>query len=391
MKISVFFDRYCPFHESKDPGQIPLGLMDNAINSGVITIAKKELADYQPKFELTQKPLNEFYSEKFWLENDSDVIVSYPLEGNSQSALIEKMKLGGKKVVLKLDSDGKIAYPLKRDYFMVPLKERLSFRNIVGDLWWRLPSKSLKMRRHAKVAAQAIKCIELSNGVIIESPDALANLNYFLTAWHRSDLIKKTCWIPNPVQPEFINGEIGSKEKIVVSFGRWDDSQQKNTALMVKTAVAFLEARTDYRFVIFGGGTDLVKTLIENASADVKGRMEVLGFVDRPKIVELLGHAQAVFVPSRWESFSLASGEALCMGCSVVGTPIESLRYLSMQGFSGTVAANFEEEAVLVALLQDAHKWDNNKYEPEKTAQFWRPKLDRRAVAKSIEKLAAVN
>lgn len=391
MKISVFFDRYCPFHESKDPGQIPLGLMDNGLNSSVITTVKKELDGYRPKFVLTQRYMNEFLTEKFWLEDDSDVIVAYPVEGDSQSALIEKMKLGGKKVILKLDSDGKIAYPLQRDYFMVPLKERLSARNVIGDLWWRLASKSQKYRRHAEVAAEAIKCIELSNRVVIECPDALANLNYFLTAWGRSDLIKKTHWLPDPVQPEFINGNIGAKEKVVVSFGRWHDTQQKNTALLVKTAVAFLKSRPDYRFTVFGGGTDSVKTLLADAPQSIRERFEVLGFVDQAKIVELLGLAQMIFVPSRWESFSIASGEALCMGCSVVGTPIESLRFLSMQGFSGSTAATFDGDAVLAALLQDAHKWDQNEYAPVQIAQFWRPKLDRRSVAKSIEHLVAAN
>ena len=41
MKISVFFDVYCPYHESKDPGQIPLGLMDNGVDSSVITVFQK--------------------------------------------------------------------------------------------------------------------------------------------------------------------------------------------------------------------------------------------------------------------------------------------------------------------------------------------------------------
>jgi len=195
-------------------------------------------------------------------------------------------------------------------------------------------------------------------------------------------------FIPDPVTPEFGEGKLGSKEKTVITFGRWDDYQQKNTAVMVKTAIAFVKARPDYRFIVFGGGTDKVNAMFSAAPKSIRERIEVLGFVERPKIKELLGNAQMFFVPSRWESFSIASGEALCMGCSVVGTPLESLYYLTTSGFSGTLTANFKASAILEALLEDAQKWDSDKYNSQGIADFWRPRLNRKAVAKSIADLA---
>jgi hypothetical protein len=60
-----------------------------------------------------------------------------------------------------------------------------------------------------------------------------------------------------------------------------------------------------------------------------------------------------------------------------------------MQGFSGTTTSTLDKKAILAALLQDAIKWDNGEYEPEKIAAFWRAKLDRRIIAKSIENLAS--
>ncbi len=387
MKISVFFDIYCPYHENKDPGQIPLGLMDNGVDSGVITVTKKELANYNPKFVLTQNTRNEYY-EDFWLKNDSDTIVTYHAQGKSNVPLIEKMKLGGKKVILKFDSDGRIAYPLQRHHHRVPLLERLTIRNVISDAYWRLPSKSLKRRKHAAVAAEITKQIELCSAAIIESPEALSNLNYFLAAWGRSNLIKKTHFIPNPVTPEFVEGEISKKDNIAVTHGRWDDFTVKNTGVMVETVVEFLKQRQEYRFIIFGSGTDQVKKLLELAPQNVRDRITIQGFVEHQNVKDMLENAKLLFVPSRWESFSIASAEALCTGCSIVGTPAEALRYLSMQGFSGSIAATFDKEAILAALLQDATKWDNGKYDPEKIAAFWRPILDRKTVAKSIENLA---
>jgi glycosyltransferase involved in cell wall biosynthesis len=388
MKISIFFDIYCPFHETKDPGQIALGLLEIGTSARVIAVSKKELENYHPNFTLTRRTLSEFYDQQFWLKEDSDVVIAYPLQGKSYLPLIEKMKSGGKKVFLKLDSDGRIAYPLQRHYLRVPLRERWSVRDVIGDTWWHLPFESLKRRRHAEVALEAIRQVELSDGVIIESPEALSNLNFFLAAWGRQDLISKTHFIPNPVSPEFVEGEIGKKENIAVAYGRWDDFRQKNTVVMVETAVEFLKERHDYKFVIFGTGTDMVENLLGEIPKEVRERIEILGFVERNKIKGLLAGAKVFFVPSRWESFSISSGEALCSGCSIVGTPVESLRYLSMQGFSGSIAATFDREAILAALLHDAVKWDNGDYDPETIGKFWRAKLDRKTIAKSIQNMA---
>jgi glycosyltransferase involved in cell wall biosynthesis len=390
-KISVFFDLYGPLHENKDIGQIPMGLIENGLDSSVITVTKKELFSHNPKYQIIHHKLEDFYKQEFWVNNDSDVIIAYPLQGASYSPLIEKMKSGGKTVLLKFDSDGRFHFPLQRNYFRIPLRERLTFRNIIGDAYWRLSPQQLKRRRHTKVAYELIRQIELSDSTIIESPDALANLNYVLTAWKRSDLIKKNHFVPNPVDPEYVEGTIGKKDKIVLSFGRWDDFRQKNTRVMAETVVDFLKLKPDFRSVIFGAGTDLVKSFLQDAPEEIKSRIEILGYVEKAKIKELLGISKIFFVPSRWESFSISSAEALCMGCSIVGTPVEALRYLSMQGFSGSISPTFHKEAILASLLQDANKWDRGMYEAEKIAAYWRPKLDRKTVAYSIERLARGN
>jgi glycosyltransferase involved in cell wall biosynthesis len=384
MKLSLFFDGYKPYHEFKDPGQIILGLLEVGINTNLLALTKTDLVNYVPPFSIVENNWNQFNSKQFWLENDSDIILAYTWLSASYTPLIEKIKSIGKKVLIKSDSDGRIEYPLSPSYLREPIFEEATLKNLLRHVWGRMPFKSL----HSKRAAQRIRQIELSDGVIIESPDALSNLNYFLTKWGRRDLIKKTYFVPNPVTPEFIDSEINKKENIVVSYGRWDDFKQKNTWLMVETIVEFLKERRDYTSIIFGTGTEKIESLIGDIPEDIGDRIRVLGFVERDKIKEFLSNARIFFIPSRWESFSIATGEALCMGCSVVGTPVESLRYLSMQGFSGTISSTFEREAILSALLQDSMKWDYGYYEPEKIADFWRAKINRKSVAEQIANLA---
>jgi len=380
MKISLFFDGYLPLHENKDPGQILLGLMEAGINTSLISTRKQGLTDYTPKFPVVQNTLDEFKSEQFWLKNDSDVILAYTWLLDFYTPFIEEMKMSEKQVLVKSDSDGRIGYPLPTSVMRAPLREEKTVRNLARHVWWRFPFKFLHSTK------LKIRQIELSDGVIIESPDALSNLNYFLATWGRRDLIKKTHFIPNPVAPEFITSKIGKKENIIVASGRWAD-KAKNTQLMAKTIVEFLKERRDYSSVIVGTRIEKVQSCIEDIPRNVRDRLNIVGFIEPNKIKDVLSNAKILFAPSRWESFSLASCEAVCMGCSVVTTPVESLRYLSMQGFSGTVSSTFSKNAVLAALIQDSTKWDRGDYEPEKIAAFWRAKVNRKNVAESIVSL----
>jgi hypothetical protein len=59
-----------------------------------------------------------------------------------------------------------------------------------------------------------------------------------------------------------------------------------------------------------------------------------------------------------------------------------------MQGFSGTISSNFTKESLLDALIQDASKWDQGRYDPEAISKFWRGRLDRKIVAESIANIA---
>jgi glycosyltransferase involved in cell wall biosynthesis len=370
-------------HETKDNGQIPLGLNEIGIETNLLTFPKKELSDHKPSFPLIQISQNELNNENFWLKNNSDVVLAYTWLHEAYTPMVEKIKSAGKKVVVKADSDGRIGYPWLPSHMSTPLSEELTFEHTIEHVWQRLPLKFLH-RRAMRIAQQRIRQIELCDAVIIESPDALSNLNYFLAFWGRHDLIKKTFFVPNPVSSTFTEAELAPKQDIVVSFGRLDDFKQKNTFALVNTTVEFLEKRPEFVSIIFGNGKKLIDELTQYIPKDIADRLQVLGFIDRDRIKKILSTAKMIFIPSRWESFGIAAAESLCMGCSVVATPIESFRYLTMQGFSGSLSVNCHKDTFLAALIQDEAKWQRGYYEPQKISDFWRNRLDRKSVAQNI-------
>ncbi len=387
MKIAVFMDAYEPLHETKDPGQIPLGLQDIGIGTELVTLEKVQLADYKAPFPICKTEWSMLSQEKFWAADDSDVVVSYTWLGAQYMPMLQKIKACGKKSIIKIDSDGHVGWPLHPVYLRIPLLEAKSFRNLKSRITYNIPFKFLHKRAVA-AALDRISQIDLSDGVIIESPAALSNLNYFLNWWGRQDLTKKTYFVPDPVTPDFIDTPLQRKENVVVSYGRWEDIPQKNTVTLVKTVANFLKMRHEYSAVIFGSGKEVLEKLVSALSKDVADRFQLPGLVERKKIKHLLASAKIFLAPSRWESFGIAAGESLCMGCSIVGTPVESFKYLSAEGFSGTVSADFSQKQFLSALFADVSKWDSGFYDPERIAAFWRPKLDRRTVAGMIAKIA---
>jgi hypothetical protein len=76
------------------------------------------------------------------------------------------------------------------------------------------------------------------------------------------------------------------------------------------------------------------------------------------------------------------ASESVCLECSLVGSLLESLPYLTLCGLFGTLAAIFDEDAYLGALIADAVHWERGDYSAEKTASFWRAELDRKEVAR---------
>jgi glycosyltransferase involved in cell wall biosynthesis len=387
MKLTVFFHAYLPMHETKDNGQIPLGLNQIGIETKLVTLAKEELSDHKPGFPLIQISPNDFNSKSFWLNDNSDVVLAYTWLHEAYNPMVEKIKSTGKKVIVKADSDGRIGYPWLPSHLSTPLSEELTLEHTVEHIWQKLPFK-FPHRRAIRIAQQRIRQIDLCDAVIIESPDALSNLNYFLSFWGRDDLIKKTFFVPDTVSSIFTNAEINAKENIVVSFGRLDDFKQKNTLAMINAIVRFLEERPKFISIIFGNGKELINDLTKNVSCDVAGRLQALGFVERDRIKQILSTAKMIFIPSRWESFGIAAAESLCMGCSVVATPIESFRYLTLQGFSGSLSVNCHKESLLAALIQDETKWERGYYEPQKIADFWRNRLETKSVAQNIAAIA---
>ena len=100
-------------------------------------------------------------------------------------------------------------------------------------------------------------------------------------------------------------------------------------------------------------------------------------------MVGIYAASQVAYCPSVFESFHIASGEALCCGCSVVAARSDSLaafQWFAQDG-AGTLASKDDTEGHLNALKEELASWESGHRNPESIALLWGGRLHADRVA----------
>ncbi|MFA5095619.1 MAG: glycosyltransferase family 4 protein [Candidatus Paceibacterota bacterium] len=373
MRIAIL-DTYNPVVDFKDAGQIIEGLKDLGIDAFFISLNNPNLEAHKPSFKVISGNLVDI---NFWKEVDVDIVLFISRLSPHYTEILKTIKNSGKKVIVKADSDGTIGYPLLPNYLRILKINRNPIRWVLSNIKWRLPIGYFVKRK--------LKQIELADAVIFETPAALNNAINILYFWHYDNLIKKLFFIPDPVSDDIINIDLNSsKNNTIISIGRWEDEGCKNTMAMLNVVRDFLKIHREYQYIIIGSGKNKVLSFIKTLPLEISSRIIIKGSINHGQIPQLLSKSKIFFAPSNLESFNIAAAEALCMGCSVVGTPLENFKYLTANGFSGLITEDFKESSFFNALIKDSKKWEDNQYNQSEIADFWRKKLNRKRVAQEI-------
>jgi len=375
LKLGIYFDGFNKDHVYKDPGLLYLGLKEKGIEVSLITLKKKELKGINHSFDLIQidNPIDLEVFENF------DAFIVYSWLSVKYNKLIKTLKKLNKIVIIKSDSDGRIAS------FKGP-KPRFRFTTYFRNPIYQIPVKFFKefFLIGYYVDLLKVKQIDYADFLIIESPDAAQNLSYFLSIYKRTDLIKKINVIPNPVADDFINIDSYNynKENIIISVGSWDDIIQKNTKLLIKTIIEFLKIKENWEVILIGSGNNIFKNLISKIPIEIQKRINILGVVNHEEIKRYLLKSKIFFLPSKFEGCPISVAEALCCGCTILGTPIESLRFFSMCGFSGNTASSFNIASMIGSLIYEAEKHEKFKFEDYKRiSEYWKNRLNKNKIA----------
>ena len=381
MKASIIFLGFDPSHQYRDSGLIISGLKKLGVDAKMITLEKDSLANAEFPFVVVQiKDENQLTTANFWNEDDSDFVIFYTWLGARKfyCDAIAAMKSAHKFVFVKSDSHGRIGFPVFPAFLSIFCERNITTAMIRLGVRF-LPFRFLHTWR--------LQSIRTADSILIELPHSYMNLERYMRYWGCSNVFHKVSVVPNPLSELFLEGyrtDLSPKRNIVCCVARWNDSIPKNTTLVIRSIIGFLKSHPDFEAVIIGSGHEAVQKQIQSESQDILSRIQITGPIPQSEIREYFLKSKIYFLASRWESFSLSSAEALTSGCSVVSTPIDVEKSLTLGGFCGTLSDSLNCRSMIRALSLDVLKWEQGFYVPAEISEYCKNKLDEKNIANQI-------
>lgn len=181
-------------------------------------------------------------------------------------------------------------------------------------------------------------------------------------------LRKRIVYIPNPIaRATAFADPVGSSSGIKNLLFVGHLSYQKNPQVLIKAFSQVSDRFPDWQLHLIGKGDheQEVKRLI--AGTDAPGRIRVLGvYTDMESIYR---DAQLFCLPSLWEGFPNALGEALAHGLPAVGfADCAGVNLLIKPGVNGLLAAGNNDAHSLAAALAELMSSDERRHKMGKQA-----------------------
>ncbi|MEA2596255.1 MAG: D-inositol-3-phosphate glycosyltransferase [Thermomicrobiales bacterium] len=191
--------------------------------------------------------------------------------------------------------------------------------------------------------------VGLADSLIAANPDERADL-----IWRQRTRAEKICTIPPGVDVDLFTArdrgicraalEIPANERVVLFVGRVDPIKGIDTLLC--TAAVLDRAGTEATILFVGGDLDadgeptgpLREVVAEASKLNVVSRFRFVGSQPQERLPLFYGAADAVVVPSRYESFGLVAVEAMACGRPVVASRAGGLTFTVEDGTTGYLA-----------------------------------------------------
>jgi glycosyltransferase involved in cell wall biosynthesis len=222
-------------------------------------------------------------------------------------------------------------------------------------------------------------CLSKMAGIAAESPIAAERTRRYIGTFGQA--VPKVVFIPHPVEmADFQPSEDYQRQNKIVAVGRWK-TFQKNFPLLLKVLHHFLITHPDWSADVMGGLPDDAEKKLLDFPPEISSRIKLVGEVDHTTLARYYQASKIFFMPSRHESFNIAAAEALCCGCSVVGSvEIPSVPFFCSFN-SGTPASSYTTANLLDALSAEADEWGSGRRDPAAISGAFVPELSAAGVA----------
>lgn len=326
----------------------------------------------------------------WWKARELDLVVLYAWVKPRHLPIAKAIRQAGIKLVQSMDTAG-----LQSPYSDFKSWAACSMMMCSMPQGWqrrmRALARSLRDWIPSLFEKKRLRMMAECDALAVVSPPAYESINQYARTLGSPDVAKKTVVIPHPVSDE-MQYDGRAKEKKLIVVGRWGhaDATQKDPVFHLRIIEKFLAAHPAWSADFIGNSATSLTPQLRTWSPEVSSRIELIDFVPHDVLREKYASASIMLCASRYESFHIASAEAVCSGCSIV---VPKHPMLASTGWftsheSGTISGKRNLSSITAALELEASNWENEKRAPLKIARYWKSVLPASCVA---SKLAEMN
>jgi hypothetical protein len=367
---------------ARDSGLLCRGFQALGIESRAVMPGERRPED---EADLIRTDYGNLEDPAWWRSHGLDGVVLYAWGRPKFRRVAEAIRDAGVFLVLNQDSGGLVSPRLDLSAWW---REQLviSGAGRTPGGWWRFSKLVLRGLTVGLALSDPLRAEHLRAGNIIAcvTPVAAEHYRNYCRIYGGDDFAGRVRIVPHPVNPLF-RFDGAPKSRTISVIGRWNDAVQKRPELMVATVTKLLEVDPEVIFEIVGQAT-----LELQEWAKQRERVHLHGKIAPEAIAGILSRTQVAWCPSAFESFHIASGEALCCGCSVVAAESPSLAAFPwfVSEASGSLAATDDVAGHVTAIRNELRAWDEGYRDAAKIAATWQSRLHAPEVARLVISIA---
>jgi glycosyltransferase involved in cell wall biosynthesis len=227
-----------------------------------------------------------------------------------------------------------------------------------------------------------------SDFVSCVTPQAKESFINHLNALERPQIGNKTIVLPHPVSP-LMNYCGETKANTLVVVGRWsqEDHAQKNPSVTLKTIHEFLKRHPSWNAKIIGRSSmDLIRTFTNDWDSAFLKRVSFTSHIAHDELRKVLAYSKISLCVSNFESFHIASAEAVCCGCSIVVPRhplLNSTAWFTTMA-SGTMAKSHAVSDIADAIDLEINQWANGFRAPATMSAKWHEQLHADKITRNL-------
>jgi glycosyltransferase involved in cell wall biosynthesis len=341
--------------------------------------------------ELIRTPYKNLERPDWWAAQKAQGVVFYGWGVGKYAAIARAIRRGGLILVSHLDSSGLVSPLIGVDFYKAYwyINQQKHQNKIIGSVDFLIRNAYHSSIGILKNDLGRIRHLKQAHLIGAVSPVALNRYQKLFNRLGQTALSHKTVLIPHPIPSYMQYDPRIKKEPLLVAVGRWDDEVIKGTALLIETVAKLLSIHNTVTVEIYGSTSPKLNEWYRQLSSSFRKRVQLKGKVKNQELVAAYNRAQVSLCTSLSESFHIASGEALCCGCSVVGSDmpqLPSFKWFTDGPFGRLAKRNSEDLAK--AVFEELQAWESGERDPLVLSRHWSKLLHAPNIARKVLELA---